>query len=104
MEVFLLHWTKENMILVFQIVLTIETQVNVSSCQKNIIHSSLYLIAQDKLSQGKWKEFVLSSLFSAVPPDIQRWWGHCKESARKKAAIISPKAYLEGKWWNKIKL
>lgn len=38
----------------------------------NIIHSSLYLMAEDKLSQGKWREFVLSCVFSAVPPPIQR--------------------------------
>lgn len=60
------------MILVLQIVLTIETQVNVSSCQNNIIRSSLYLMAEDKLFQGKGREFVLSFVFSAVPPYIQR--------------------------------
>lgn len=92
------------MILVFQIVLTTETQVNVSSCQNNIIHSSLYLMTEDKFFQGKLREFVLSYVFSAVPPYIQRQWAHCKDRTQKKAAIISPKAYLAGKLWNKMKL
>lgn len=74
------------MILVLQILLTIETQVNASSCQNNIIHSSLYLMAGDMLSQGKRREFVLSRVFSAVPPDIQRQWGH----RRKKRQQLFP--------------
>lgn len=50
------------------------------------------------------EESLCYPVFSAVPSYIQRQWAHCKEGPQKKAAIISPKAYLAGKWWNKMKL